>query len=87
MKQLLLIFSVVMPVLAFADEPPATGTHTRAWVELQKSGEAAAAAPRPMAGEVADKVYERYLQSYAHPIPQRMDREGFVGAASGGSSR
>jgi hypothetical protein len=61
---------------------PRTGDETRAWVELQKSGSASVAASRPMTGEVADKVYKRYVDSFAHPIPDTFKREDFV---SGGN--
>ncbi|EIT69215.1 hypothetical protein WQQ_27970 [Hydrocarboniphaga effusa AP103] len=72
---------------AFAQDDasaPAFGGDTRALVDLQISNNAALGAPRPMPGEVADRVYSRYVKSFSHPIPERFDREKF--SNSGGSS-
>jgi hypothetical protein len=66
---------------ALAADPAPTGTQTRAWVKLQKSGTEAskAAPPRGLPGEAADRVYQRYLQSFTHPIPERFERDRFTG--------
>lgn len=80
MKKLLILLVFLTPV-AHADEvaaEPRTGDETRAWIELQKSGSASVAAARPMTGEVADKVYKRYVDSFGHPIPDTFQREDFV---------
>ena len=51
--------------------PVADGTDTRAWLSLQKSGIAAPSDPRPMSGEVAERVYQRYLcLLYTSPSPR-----------------
>ena len=63
--------------------PPRVGDDTRAWLQLQGSGNAATAAPRPMQGEVADKVYERYLKSFENQIPDEFERETFVSGGGG----
>jgi hypothetical protein len=63
---------------------PAAGSDARAWLALQKSGVAAPSDPRPVSGEVATRVYERYLESYTRPIPEAFEREGF---GSGGQSQ
>ena len=63
--------------------PVADGTDTRAWLTLQKSGVAAPSDPRPMSGEVAERVYQRHLDSYTRPIPETFEREEF-GSGSGG---
>ncbi len=39
-------------------------------VELQRAGSAASATPRPIAGEVANLSYQRYLDSFKRPIPE-----------------
>lgn len=62
---------------------PETGETTRAWLELQRSNNASWGTPRPMPGEVAKRVYDRYLQSFEQPIPGQFEREGFVGGSSG----
>ena len=69
---------------AAAGPAPETGDNTRAWLDLQKSNNAAWGTPRPMSGDVAAKVYERYLNSFGHAIPDQYEREGFV---QGGSSQ
>lgn len=60
--------------------PPATGTParrevgdaTRALLRLQAAGTYAAPA-RPMLGEQAGLAYQRYLDSFKYPIPERFD--------------
>jgi hypothetical protein len=67
----------------YADDPPAVGTQTRAWTKMQAGGAAAEKGPpRGMPGEVADRVYQRYLQSFTHPIPEQFERERIGGEAS-----
>lgn len=61
-----------------------SGAETRAWLSLQKSGVAAPTDSRPMSGEVGERVYERYLESYTRPIPETFEREEF---GSGGQSQ
>lgn len=61
----------------------AVGVRTQAWLDLQRSGNAALAAPRPMPGEVADKVYQRWLDSHGRPIPEQFAREAFAGGSGG----
>lgn len=72
---------------AVADEAAETrvGDDTRAWLELQNGGNAALGAVRPMPGEVADKVYQRYLDSFDNEIPDTYERESFMSSSSGGS--
>lgn len=55
----------------------------REWFTLQAAGTAASTEPRPMPGEVADAVYERYVNSFKHPIPEQFRRQG-SGSDSGG---
>lgn len=85
---------IVLLVMALAAGPlmagessnqasPPTGETTRAWLELQRSNNASWGTPRPMPGEVAQRVYERYLQSFEAPIPTEFERESFVGSSSG----
>ncbi|TJY56705.1 DUF3613 domain-containing protein [Sinimarinibacterium sp. CAU 1509] len=60
---------------------PQIGDSTRAWLELQSSGNASLGAVRPMPGEVAEKVYQRYLKSFEKEIPDKFDREQFVSSS------
>lgn len=78
------LWLAVLPLAAQAAEPPAAGAETRTWLELQRNGAAAPRDARPMPGEVADRVYQRYLQSFTHPIPERFETESFT-EGSGGS--
>jgi hypothetical protein len=83
----LLSLSVLSPALAAPPRLPAetgeVGAEARAWLDLQKSGQAASAATRPQPGEVADKVYQRWLNSHDQPIPAEFSREAFSGGSSG----
>ena len=65
--------------------PPPLGAETKEWLRLQNSGEQAANGPRPMPGEMADHVYQRYLDSFKQPIPAEFKRQstGSAGNASG----
>lgn len=83
MSKWILVLALIAPTAVLGrQEPRPPGTETRAWLELQRSGNAALGAPRPMSGEVADKVYERYLRSFGHPIPDTFNRERFVSEGS-----
>lgn len=85
MKKLMLALALITPVTAMAKSADLRplGAQTRAWLELQKSGNAAVATPRPMSGEVADRVYDRYLKSFSHPIPATYSRERFLSEGGG----
>ena len=80
---------LALPFAAGA-EPPAqaeqnqTGAESRAWVDLQKSGKQASGAARPMPGEIADHVYQRYADSFKQPIPAKFKRQS--AGASGDSA-
>jgi hypothetical protein len=45
-------------------------------LELQKSGAQAAPEARPLAGDVAQRNYERYLHSFEHEIPAEFKQGG-----------
>lgn len=76
---MLLLAATALPALAqTAGEPAPIGQQTRAWLDLQASNSAALGAPEPVPGEVATRVYERYLKSFEHPIPEDFEREAFV---------
>lgn len=83
---LTLLASSLSPALAtpprLGAESPAVGAEARAWIDLQKSGTAASATPRPLPGEVADRVYQRWLNSHDQAIPAQFSRESF---SSGGN--
>ena len=71
----LLLAAAVMTASAMADENRAAyGDDARAWLQLQTKPENKAP-PRGLPGEAADRVYQRYLQSFTRPIPERFERE------------
>lgn len=76
-----LLVAAVAPL--HADEAP-VGPETRAWVDLQVGGTAASAAERPLPGDIAEKIYQRHADSFAHPIPESLGRDSFVGGGGGG---
>lgn len=78
---------MMMTLPAWAETPAeatADGSSTRQWMSLQKGDAATVPAARPQSGEVGDRVYQRYLESFEHPIPETFEREQFT---SGSSSR
>lgn len=82
-----LLLAAVLP--ATAQEPTATapiaplGAESQAWVQLQQSGSEASAVARPMPGEIADNVYQRYVDSFKQPIPAEFKRQSTGGSESG----
>lgn len=71
---------------AAAAAEPVIGTYTKAWLDLQKSGQMAQGEARPMDGEAAEASYQRYLDSFSHPIPQSLGRGESAGSGSGSST-
>ncbi|HEY1076951.1 MAG TPA: DUF3613 domain-containing protein [Fontimonas sp.] len=85
MTALLMLALLLLAAAAQAAEPaPPTGSATQAWLDLQIGGTAAPADERPMPGEIADKVYKRYVESFDEPIPQTLKRDNFVSSGSDG---
>ena len=54
------------------------GATTRSWTALQASGTAASREARPLPGEAATQAFERYSNSFKHPIPEKFERESFA---------
>lgn len=89
MNKLLMLLALIMPLAAMAEDKGGEyrlGDEVHAWTDLQKSGAASNPKPQPMPGEIADKVYDRYLKTFDYSIPQFFDRQSFVsgGGGSGG---
>lgn len=61
------------------DAERSEGAGARAWLELQASGRQAAPGPG-QPGEAATRVWQRYLESFEHPIPETFleQKGGFV---------
>lgn len=71
----------------FGYERLQVGDATQSLLAWQRSGEIASAAPRTIAGSVANRSYERYLKSFEFPIPERMTsivRQSSSSGSSGG---
>lgn len=68
-----LVLALAAGVAAAADND-VRGQQTHAWVAAQKNP-AKTAPARGLPGEAADRVYQRYLQSFTRPIPERFERE------------
>lgn len=69
------------------DPPPLLlGDATQNLLAWQRSGEIASATPRPIAGGVASRSYERYLKSFEHPIPEHLSSTVTKSGGGGGSS-
>mgnify|MGYP003584575649 CR=1 FL=1 len=65
--------------------PLQVGDATSNLFAWQRSGEVASKTPRPIAGSVASRSYERYLKSFEHPIPEHMSST--VKTSAGGGSK
>ncbi len=62
---------------ACASQKP-LGSSTRAWTDLQRDNTAALRGSRPLPGDAADKIYQRYLNSFGQPIPDAFGRKSFT---------
>lgn len=72
-----------MLVPAAMAQQAGTPATARDWVELQKGGTAASPVPRPLPGDIAERSYERYAESFSQPIPETLEREGFIEEGGG----
>jgi len=54
------------------------GSTTRDWTNLQTSGSAASRTARPLPGDAAKNIYDRYADSFKHPIPEKFERDSFA---------
>ena len=74
------------PAPASAPADQGFGSQTRLWLATQTSGANSVTESRPMPGEVATLVYQRYLKSFTYPIPERYSSESFQSSSTGGGS-
>ena len=63
----ILLAGGLVTTAAIAEE---RGAEARAWLDLQRGGSQASETPRPMSGQQAQNIHERYLESFTHPIPE-----------------
>ena len=45
------------------------GSQTRQWLDMQRDGSQASQQAQTLPGPVMDQVYQRYIKSFGHPIP------------------
>ena len=62
----------VAPVAEQSAPRKEVGDATRALLALQAEGGQAPSRTYVVPGVVANKIYERYVNSFAHPIPERL---------------
>lgn len=77
----------MVPVAGAQDAAVSGGSGSgsaRNWLELQKSNSAASPTARPLPGEIADRSFQRYADSFSQPIPATLDREEFLSEGGGG---
>jgi hypothetical protein len=76
---ILLALLLGLPLAAAAEDKAAAthevGQQTREALELQRSGQSASTTERPASGEVADRMHQRYVDSFSHPIPKSFKDE------------
>ncbi len=65
--------------------PDASGVTLDSWVDMQVAGTQSVSESPALPGPIASKIYDRYANSFAHPIPDRFERENF-GTGSGGGN-
>ncbi len=68
--------SLFLVFTAASAEKGEIGQATAQWLELQKSGAAAAPEPRPLPGDVAQRNYQRYLRSFEREVPDAFQQGG-----------
>ncbi|MAS10723.1 DUF3613 domain-containing protein [Endozoicomonas sp. G2_2] len=78
----LLAVFMLAPAAASARDVSDVGHTVRGALELQRSGRQAAPT-RPMLSDVADRTYERYLESFTYPIPEQFERDDAFAADAG----
>lgn len=85
------VLALGLPLMACAAEPqkpqPADGAQTRAWLQAQIQSQGDEHTSRaPVPGEVASKVYQRYVDSFGTAQKTEMPRGSFSsGSGSSGS--
>lgn len=72
-----LILTSALLLSACVTTPP-LGRETRAWTQLQRSNTAALGWVRPLPGDAADIIYQRYLNSFGQPVPETFTRKSFT---------
>ncbi len=53
------------------------GERTRTLLAVQRDGRLASHSPQALSGKVQGQIYQRYVDSFGHPIPERYIETGF----------
>lgn len=96
--RLLLAAAILFAPAALADDSAHPSTKARAhpldwematqtghWMQLQRSGQMAGSR-YTIPGKIASRTYQRYLDSFKHPIPEHFEMEDVGGSGSSGTS-
>ena len=62
-------------VIYTQNRAPQTATHRL--LELQRSGQNASTEEQYLSGKVSTEVYNRYVKSFSHAIPERFSNDSF----------
>lgn len=71
---------LAVPVVAQADEMPARGESTRAWMELQKAQK-----PKEnerISGEQAQLIWDRHMKSFGKDVPDSLRDDSDISSGS-----
>lgn len=75
----------ITPATEIAAIPQEADTQTRLWLQLQSSA-AVAGSRYTLPGQAATLIYQRYLNSFGHPIPEQFEYADTGSSGSSGSS-
>lgn len=78
MKQLCCVLALLVPVLVQADNdvPDEGETVTERWLQIQREGQQVTPAPQVATPTEREMAYQRWLESFKHPIPDFFSSEG-----------
>jgi hypothetical protein len=83
-RQLVVAVGLIFSLAVYAEQPDKAlvgeaavaeekSTATREWLELQRSNRAASSQAQTLSGPALDKIHQRYIDSFARPIPESYD--------------
>ena len=85
-KSIVTALTLVLPLCASAEGVrPGAGELTFQWLELQRSGSQASVHPEGISADVSESIYQRYLKSFTHPIPDSFKRDQELNFVTGNS--
>lgn len=66
---LLALLALACAPLLAAEPPAQFALETEAWLAKQRENRVSDTA-KPLGGPVVERIYQRYLESFTHPIPE-----------------